>query len=47
MIGGTEVSGGTTLLFAVVFLSELAMLAGLAIIGATMARERLPRPPSA
>ncbi len=36
MSGGTAVSGGTTLLFAVVFLSELAMLAGLAIIGATM-----------
>jgi len=31
MSGGTEVSGGTTLLFAVVLLSELAMLAGTAV----------------
>ena len=41
MSGGTEVSGGTTLLFAVVFLSELAMLAGLAIIGATMGKGKV------
>ncbi len=36
MSGSIEVSGGTGVLLVLVFLSELAMLAGLAVLGATM-----------
>ncbi len=47
MSGVTDMSGGTTLLLAVVFLSELAMLAGLAVLGATMGEGKVASTPSA
>lgn len=46
MSASTEAFSGTGLLLAVAFLSELAMLVALAVLGSTIGHGRIGQPPS-